>query len=364
MIDVAIERPHRVGIRDERVPGRPAPRQALVEVHRIGLCGSDYRLFDGTYSGPKRYPIRFGHEWSGRIVDLPAKSKLDRNAWVTGDCSKWCGDCNLCRLDKNLCRGIEKFGITVDGFSTQYRMVEEKYLYQDEFGLEPRLLALAEFFAVAFRGVMYAERELENADEALVLGAGPIGLATYLILKYHYGVNRVRISDPNQGKVAAARTSLDVPEFTHDLLEQPDEQTSTYEDMQRLARYPVVFECAGCAPAVNRALSVVGKGGTVICLGITPPSAIRTDLLVTKGVRLQGSIGGTGAFPEAMKFIAANARVAGGMVTHEFPVQRTQEAFEHTMDCEQRIKVQLVLQDLGGQVRMQHRGPRLTQQEH
>jgi L-gulonate 5-dehydrogenase len=345
MIDVAIESPRRVGVHHEHVPRPPAPGQVLVEVHRVGLCGSDYRLFDGTYGGPKRYPIRFGHEWSGRIVDLPGKSKLDRNAWVTGDCSKWCGVCDLCRLDKNLCRNIEKFGITADGFSTQYRIVEEKYLYQDEFGLAPRLLALAEFFAVAYRGVMQAQGDLGIADEVLVLGAGPVGLATYLILKYQYGISHVRIAEANPRKVASVQTSVGVPEFSNDLLEQAGEETSTYGDIGLLARYSVIFECAGSAAAVNRALSLVAKGGTVVCLGITPPAVVRTDLLVTKGVRLQGSIGGTGAFVEAMKFIAANAGVVRGIVTHEFPMQRVQEAFEQTMNCEQRIKAQLIFQD-------------------
>ena len=53
------------------VPPLPAlgPDDVLVEVDRVTLCGSDHRLFDGTYGGPRRYPIRFGHEWSGRVVD-------------------------------------------------------------------------------------------------------------------------------------------------------------------------------------------------------------------------------------------------------------------------------------------------------
>jgi len=345
MIDIAIQSPRCLDFRQGPPPRQLARGQVLVEVHRVGLCGSDYRLFDGSYSGPKRYPIRFGHEWAGRIVDLPAKSKFDRNVWVTGDCSKWCGNCDLCRIDKNLCRGIEKFGITIDGFSTQYRMIEEKYLYQDEFNLDARLLALVEFFAVAFRGVMYVERELAAADEVLVLGGGPLGLATYLILKHHCGISKLKITEPNAGRIAAAQASLGVHEFSEDLPEPRNEQRSGYEEIGASARYPVVFECAGCAAAVNMALSLVAKGGTVVNLGITSPSLIRTDLLVTKGVRLQGSIGGTGAFQQAMRFIAANARVIRGMVTHEFPMEQAQEAFEQTMLCEQRIKAQLVFRD-------------------
>ena len=42
--------------------------EALVEVRAVSLCGSAFSLFDGKYKGPHTYPIRFGHEWSGRVV--------------------------------------------------------------------------------------------------------------------------------------------------------------------------------------------------------------------------------------------------------------------------------------------------------
>ena len=60
--------------------GRPAGRdrerggcraepaaQVLVRTHAVGLCGSDIGLYQGTYEGPKNYPIYFGHEWSGTV---------------------------------------------------------------------------------------------------------------------------------------------------------------------------------------------------------------------------------------------------------------------------------------------------------
>lgn len=342
MIDLSIEAPGRIACRRTSSPGPPERGQALIEVHRVSLCGSDYRLFDGTYGGPKRYPIRFGHEWSGRVVALPGGSRLDKNAWVTGDCSKWCGTCDLCKVDMNLCRNIEKFGITADGFSTQYRILQEKYVYQDEFGMHPRLLALAEIVAVAFRGVERAEADLNAGGEVLILGAGPLGLATYLILKHHYGIGRVKIIEKNQQRVGSARKWISTCEFIEDAVDPLSKEVSTYQDIDLLSRYPVVFECAGSASALNSSLLLAAKSGVVVCLGIGTPSTVRTDLLVTKGLRLFGSIGGTGAFPKAMRFIATNASLVAGMITHEFSMQQAQRAFEETMNCAQQIKTQLV----------------------
>lgn len=344
MMTLAIESPRRVSVCGEPEPGPLKAGQVLVEVNRISLCGSDYRLFDGSYAGPRRYPIRFGHEWSGRIADVSAGSRLRRDALVTGDCSKWCGSCDLCQVDRNLCRAIEKFGITTDGFSTQYRIVEERYLYQDEYGMSPRNLALTEIFAVAFRGVKCAGLDLERARDVLVFGAGPLGLATYLILRHHYGISGVRMVEAHPEKIESVLKFLPECLFAPHLANEPGQEPLTYSEVELLSRFDVAFECSGSGTALNRALSVVSKGGMIVCLGINSPSTTRTDLLVTKGLRLTGSIGGTGAFAEAMRFVANHGALVAGLVTHEFPMQRAQQAFEQTISCAERIKAQLVFE--------------------
>src|ERR1044072_3573375 len=86
--------------------------EVLVKVERVSLCGSDYRLFNGTYHSLATYSIRFGHEWSGTVVDIGAEvTKFEEGDRVTGDCSRWCGTCSFCQKDKNLCKRIEKYGI-------------------------------------------------------------------------------------------------------------------------------------------------------------------------------------------------------------------------------------------------------------
>src|SRR5271165_602292 len=159
-MDLLIESPRQVAFRPSVAVAKFGAGEILLEVNRISLCGSDYRLYDGTYSGPRQYPIRFGHEWAGHVVEIARGSKFSPGDHVTGDCSMWCGGCDACESDKNLCRRIEKFGITVDGFSTSLRVVREKYLYADHLGLDSKLLALTELFAVARHGIRAAESRL------------------------------------------------------------------------------------------------------------------------------------------------------------------------------------------------------------
>jgi L-gulonate 5-dehydrogenase len=339
-MDVLIEAPGKVVLRDQCVIPSPRSGQALVEVCRVSLCGSDYRLFEGSYAGPRCYPIRFGHEWAGRILDLGPGSRLDRLAWVTGDCSIWCGECDRCQVDRNLCRAIEKFGITRDGFSAQYRLVPERYLYQDDAAMDSRLLALTEIFAVAAKAIQRAEHDLVDAHEVLIAGAGPLGLAIYLLLRYEYSLPQVHMLESDPRKILGVKQWMPDCSFV-EAAPWDINASFTYAQLETFSRYAVTFECAGSAAALNHALLLADKGGLVVSLGLMPPSALRTDLLTTKALRLQGSIGGTGAFPQAMKFLQREGGRALHMVTHEYPMQDAQHAFEKTMCCPGRIKAQL-----------------------
>lgn len=342
MIDLLLEAPGRIVTRRPReAPPRPGTGEVLVKVTRVSLCGSDYRLFTGTYGGPRTYPIRFGHEWAGEVVEVPRGSTMPVGTQVTGDCSRWCGGCDLCGIDRNLCRRVEKFGITNDGFSTRYRLVDQRYLYRDEHSLDPRRLALAEIFAVALHGVRKVADRFDANDEILVLGAGPLGVATCLLLRHAFGLRRVHLHEKQEPKIACLHRLLPDLEFVDGPPPGAAERARSYAELAALARYPFVFECAGGAGSLNTGLLLARPGGRVVCLGFGPATATRTDLLVSKGLALQGSIGGTGDFRGALRFLADHGASAVRMVTHQFPARQAQRAFEATLHDPTRIKVQI-----------------------
>ena len=341
-MDLIIESPRSLVARPVSRPPALSTGEVLVEVNRISLCGSDYRLYDGSYGGPKSYPIRFGHEWAGRIVETGRSSRFSPGDRVTGDCSKWCGGCQWCQSDKNLCDRIEKFGITVDGFSLPLRAVQEKYLYADQFGLDNKLLALVELFAVARRGIRAAESSLRRDTPVLVIGAGAVGLATQLILKHDLRLENVVIQEASPNKTASVADRVPDCQFTAGWTVDNWNRSFTYAEIVAAAKYPVVFECAGGTSALNSALLQCRMGGLMICFGLSAVSAIRTDLIVTKRLTLCGSIGGTGEFDAAMQFLAAHGDSVRALVTHEYPITQAGAAFEQTISCAERIKTQLL----------------------
>lgn len=313
--------------------------EVLVEVRAVSLCGSDFKLYSGDYGGPRVYPIRFGHEWSGVILARGPNTRLPVGMRVTGDCSVWCGECDRCLVDKNLCRNIEKFGITIDGFSTARRVVPEKYLYQAPPGMSFQLLALTEIFAVAWRGVQKVEDRLDADSRVLIVGAGSLGLATFLILKHHFGCRQLGFLEPDPEKKSLVRDLFGSPHFVDPMPSRGLGQL-TYAEMDAAACQDLVFETSGHVDGLNSALYLAAAGGTIICFSLGGPGVTRTDLLVTKSIRLLGSIGGTGAFPSVLAFFERHGQEAQKLVTHRLPMHRLKRALQGTMTSGPRIKLQ------------------------
>ncbi|MGW6912957.1 alcohol dehydrogenase catalytic domain-containing protein [Kitasatospora sp. NPDC054939] len=344
--DLRLAGPGRLEVGEAREPDAPlGADQVLVRVDRITLCGSDQALFDGSYGGPSSYPLRFGHEWSGLVVDAGTNGRALVGTWVTGDCSRWCGACERCGTDRNVCTRIEKFGLTVDGFSTRLRTVDRRYLYPDTHGLGPGLLALSEFFAVAAQGLERVAPVPE--DRVLVVGAGALGLASYLLLTGAYGVGGVELleADPVKARAVAdllpgatVRAAAE-PADPADPADPAGAPAGGYAALTAHARYDLVVDASSGADGLSTALAAAVPRGRVLAFGLRRSAALRTDLLVANALTLVGSIGGTGGFGRAQEFLAAHPDEAGRLVTHRLPAERAAEAF--ALDPRTRIKTQL-----------------------
>ncbi|MFF7725857.1 zinc-binding dehydrogenase [Streptomyces sp. NPDC008001] len=340
--ELVLAGPGRLRILPVEPPSATGPDEVVVQVDCVSLCGSDYRLYHGTYGGPRTYPIRFGHEWAGVVVAAGSGASHLLGQAVTGDCSRWCGQCDQCRSDRNLCRHIEKFGLTMDGFSSRYVRVPARYLYPDPYPLPPEVRALAEPFAVALKGLRQAP--LARSAPVLIIGAGALGMAVYLLVTREKPALQVHLLETDQLKVKCLTQRI--PALTwHDPLHPsgPGSASTTYASTAALARYPLVIECAGAGESLNTALQLADLGGTVLCFGLTHTTRIRSGLLITKGLTLLGSVGGTGAFPQAMHFLKRHAEDARLLLTHSYPAHHAHEAFR--TKARARIKAQITFDD-------------------
>ncbi|MFZ0759277.1 MAG: alcohol dehydrogenase catalytic domain-containing protein, partial [Candidatus Sulfotelmatobacter sp.] len=161
---------------DLEVP-RPVPGsgQALVRVHRVGVCGSDFHALAGRHP-IYTYPRVLGHELAGEIVEVPENTRGlrpgDRCAiepYIS------CGQCRTCRVGRtNCCEQIRLMGVHVDGGMQDFLVVPVELLHKSE-RLSTDQLALVETLGIGAHAVRRSQ--MRAGEDVLVVGAGPIGLA-------------------------------------------------------------------------------------------------------------------------------------------------------------------------------------------
>lgn len=319
--------------------------EVLVGVNLVSLCGSDYQLFNGTYSGPSVYPIRFGHEWSGEVIDAgPKVTSVKKGDRVTGDCSCWCGQCPNCAKDKNLCYHIEKYGITKHGFSQQLVVVPEKYLYVAPACISYEVLALSECFAVA----LHAIHRLGNSPpepssgRTLILGCGPLGMAIYMLLRKLYGWKNLEIYDILPKRIAYLGKIFPEEHVGHSIEEgKTTEANRSYNNLYALDDYSLIFEAAGRLEALQMAINLAKPGGAIVSLGMFPAGIVDFKKVVIKSLSILGSIGGTGEFPMVIEFFEENMSMVSSLVTAKFFYKDVREAFRAGQNRKEHIKVQI-----------------------
>ena len=344
MKGLLLKGPKQMEIVEEEI-GTPGRGQVLVRIDNFNLCGSDLRIYDGTYSGPMRYPIYVGHEWAGAVEAVgEGVTSLAVGNQVTGDCSLWCGTCAYCAQDKNLCEGIEKVGMTRDGAARRFFLQEAKYVYVSD-PVDPKVLSLAEPLAVVCHAAAAGEKMLGaiKGRRILILGGGNMGLALLMVLRKVFGCDHVEVYDPIRSRIEkaaalGARKPADVDFITR---KGSKASGSDYRDFYSPLAYDLVFESTGSKEAFADALEIVRPLGGIVVIGFVPPGEANLRLITLKALKITGTIGGTGEFPRTIKAIREDPSYFGQLVTHRFHYSDFAKAFEAAMDKEKSLKVQI-----------------------
>src|SRR5688572_18305511 len=182
-------------------PGRPRAGEALVRVHRVGICGTDVGGFLGKMPFFS-YPRIPGHELGVEVVEVG-----DNVANVKpGDrCSVEpymnCGQCVACKKGAgNCCVNLKVLGVMTDG-----GLRDRFTLRADKLHPSPKLsfdqLALVETLAIGCHAV--DRSKLASGESCLVVGAGPIGLASIVFAKLAGA--RVTVLDVNAKRLEFCR---------------------------------------------------------------------------------------------------------------------------------------------------------------
>ncbi len=171
---------------DEPVAG---PGDVVVEIDRVGVCGTDVEFFTGDMeylrTGHASYPIRLGHEWSGRVVALgDGVDPAWRGRRATGDTMLGCGKCRRCRSGlPHVCEDRYELGIRggFPGALAERMAYPARWLHPLPDAVDDVAGAMVEPGGNALRSVEAAR--IRSGDRVLVAGPGTIGLLVALFAR-------------------------------------------------------------------------------------------------------------------------------------------------------------------------------------
>jgi len=258
----------------------PGPGEAVIEVGRCGVCGSDLHMTSGHALD---YPAGtvLGHEFAGTVVALgKGVTRVKVGDRVTAMPAAGCGRCTVCAAGYPLaCREMRGM---IGGFGQLLRIAEAGAV------LLPQTLSLAdgalvEPLAVGLHGVRLAM--LRPGARVLVLGTGSVGLAAIYWAR-RLGAGRIAAASRSARRKAAA---LDMGA---DVFE-PLGDGATERITAALGGPPeVVFECAGAPGLMQTCVDLVEPGGTVVSLGFCgEPDPVIPAAATWKRVTLKFSFG-------------------------------------------------------------------------
>ncbi|WP_405875610.1 MULTISPECIES: zinc-binding dehydrogenase [unclassified Streptomyces] len=260
------------------------PGEVVVDVERVGVCGTDVEFFTGEmaylHQGHSAYPMRPGHEWSGRVSAVGegvGPGLLGRR--VMGDTMLGCGSCRRClRGHQHVCEKRREVGIrgAQAGALAEQLAVPASSLHTLPDSVDATLGALVEPGGNALRAAQAAAPR--RGDRALVLGPGTIGMLVAMFL---------RAAGAEVHLMGRTDTSL---AFARDLGFAHVWSEEALPDLP----FDAVVDASNAAHLPHRALELVEPAGRLVYIGLAgEPSRVDTRTLALKDVTAVGILSGS-----------------------------------------------------------------------
>ena len=238
--------------------------EALVRVKRVGICGTDLHAYGGNQNFFS-YPRIMGHELAVEVLEIGATDG-DSDYAVGDTCCVIpylnCGSCIACRRGKsNCCAQMQVLGVHIDGgMRERFALPADKLLKAE--GVPVEQLALVEMLCIGAHAAKRAR--IAPGENALVIGAGPIGLATAQFAKVAGA--EVMVMEVNPARLEFCADALGIDK----LIDARDDATGQVKALLGGELPTLVFDCTGSAKSMQGAFDYVAHGGSLVLVGHFP----------------------------------------------------------------------------------------------
>ncbi len=311
----------------------PAPKiqtdtDVLVRMKAVGICGSDLHYYTTGRIGSQivEYPFIVGHESAGIVEQIGRKVKNVRvGQRVAIDPAVSCGRCDQCKAGReHTCRHLRFMGAPgqMEGALREYVVISARNCFPLKSPMTWDQGALSEPLAIAVYSV---ERSaVTRKSNVAILGLGPIGMSVFHVLRAR-GVGHVYGTDKIDDRLALSRRLK--PAWIGnpgrvDIVKEIKDRESLQLD--------IVYECSGSPDAIAQGIQLLKPGGQLVIVGIPevddisfPIHELRRKEVAIVNIRRQ-----VHCTQKAIDLLAKRKIKMDSLVTHHFPLQDVQRAFE------------------------------------
>ncbi len=314
---------------DVRVIEEPVPipqaDEALLRVRAVTVCHSDihYYRFGRIGDTVSQEPLILGHEFCGEVLEAPVSANsLRPGMLVAAEPAISCGRCRYCREgNPNLCTHLLFAGTPpMDGALREYLTYRPEFLFPLPEQFSPEEGALLEPLGVALHS--WDLGKLRVGETVAIVGCGPIGLLVAQLARIA-GATQILAVDPLAYRQDAAAEFGAVPvPLEGDMSQRAGEYTGGHG-------VDLVIEAAGTLAGQEIAAQMVKRGGTIVLIGIPPEDQmIMTHHLIRrKGLTIKVARRMKHSYPRAIALAERGMVDLCALVTHYFPLERSEEAF-------------------------------------
>lgn len=244
-------------VRDDVARPGPEPGQLLVRVTHSGICGTDYKIFNGAI--PVKYPRIMGHEMAGEVVD-PGASQLRSGDRVIVDPQLYCRNCFHCRIGQtHLCRNGVLVGRDRDGGFAEYVTVPPSHAFALPGSVETRIAPMIQVLTTC----LHAQRQIDifPGEFVVVLGLGVTGQLHVQLAKAR-GAMVIGITRSADKRALAETLGADIT------IPSGDDAVARVREATDGRGADVIIETTGVVASLSSAIQMARSGGRLLLFGI------------------------------------------------------------------------------------------------
>ncbi|OYX28920.1 MAG: alcohol dehydrogenase [Flavobacteriales bacterium 32-35-8] len=257
---IVCEEPNKFALKEKEIPVKE-DNQALIKIHRVGICGTDLHAYSGNQAF-FTYPRILGHELAGEILEIganPKNLKVGDSVIVMPYVS--CGTCAACRNGKtNCCTNIRVLGVHTDGGMQEKIAVRTDLLILANH-LSYEEMAIVEPLAIGAHAIRRAN--ILKGETIVVIGCGPIGIGLMKLAQIK-GAEVIAL-DVDEARLEFVKNEIGV-KHTVKVSETAVEEVSKITNGDLAA---AVFDATGNKRALEGGISYMSHGGRYVLVGLS-----------------------------------------------------------------------------------------------